>query len=125
LKNERKYTVAESGAGIYTVTGDILPIRLIDSRELSYEENLWLKSLDDGHDGHSFLRIDKEIIRKGKTARLGAYLYAIIGANREAVKEARKMGKKMSLIDTLANKKKPGITPGFLKTGKFLTRQKP
>jgi len=94
LRRERGYTVAETGAGIYTVTGDILPIQIIDSRRLSTEENLWLKGLSDRHDGQSFSRIDEEISKKAKTARLRAYLYTITSANPEATKEAIKMGKK-------------------------------
>ena len=35
--------VDERSSGIYTVEGDILPIQIIDSRQLSADENLWLK----------------------------------------------------------------------------------
>jgi hypothetical protein len=94
LQCEHGYTVAETSPGIYTVTGDILPIQIIDSRKLPEEENLWLRSLSDKHDGSTLARLDKEISKKGKTERLQAYLYAIITANYAAAKEAVKMGKK-------------------------------
>jgi hypothetical protein len=43
LKNVRGFAVEETGPGIYTVSGDILPIQVIDSSRLPTEENLWLK----------------------------------------------------------------------------------
>jgi hypothetical protein len=48
LKEIRKYRVEERGAGIYVVEGDIMPIQIIDNRELSAGENLWLKGLGKG-----------------------------------------------------------------------------
>jgi hypothetical protein len=91
LKNERNYTVAETSSGIYTVSGDILPIQVIDSRKLSVDENLWLKSLSNKHDRFTIEQVGKEINKQGKAARLAAYLYALTKANPEAAKEAIKM----------------------------------
>jgi len=91
LKRERGYTVAETGPGIYTVSGDMLPVQIIDSRKLSDEENLWLKGLNGGHDGRTLDRIESKIKEKEKDARLGAYLHAIIHANSEAAEEVMKM----------------------------------
>ncbi|MDR1302468.1 MAG: hypothetical protein LBK43_08380 [Treponema sp.] len=45
LTSERGYGGEETGSGIYTVRGDYLPIQLIETKRLSGEENLWLKSL--------------------------------------------------------------------------------
>jgi hypothetical protein len=45
LKNVRGCTVEETGHGIYNIVGDILPIQIIDNRQLSAEESLWLKNL--------------------------------------------------------------------------------
>ncbi|GBU26741.1 hypothetical protein R84B8_00253 [Treponema sp. R8-4-B8] len=91
LKNERGYDVAETGLGIYTVSGDILPIQVIDSRKLSAEENLWLKSLSNRLKHAEFSRVNAEIKRQGKAARLSAYLYVIAGENDKAMKEEIKM----------------------------------
>ena len=38
LRDERNYSVAETGPGIYNISGDILPIQIIDSRKLSVDE---------------------------------------------------------------------------------------
>jgi len=88
LRRERGYTVEKTGTGIYTVSGDILPIQIINSRKLSEKENLWLKSLNKEHDGLTIDRLDDEIHKRGKTSRLRAYLYAIIWANPGAAEEA-------------------------------------
>jgi hypothetical protein len=98
LEKERNYTVAESGPGIYNIEGDILPIQIIDSRRLPTEENLWLKSLSNGHARFTIDRIDREINKKGRIVQLQAYLYAIISANPEAVKEAIRMGNKFDEV---------------------------
>jgi len=91
LKNERHYTVAETGSGIYTISGDILPIQIIDSRRLSAEENLWLKNLSKELECTAITQVGKEINRQGKAARLAAYLNVIILANPVAIKEAIEM----------------------------------
>ncbi|WP_461256832.1 hypothetical protein [Treponema sp. R80B11-R83G3] len=91
LKYERGYNVAETGLGIYTVSGDILPIQVIDSSRLSAEENLWLKSLSNKLGYDEFSWVSDEIERQGKAARLGAYFYVIAGVNDAALKEKIKM----------------------------------
>jgi hypothetical protein len=91
LKNERKFTIAETSPGIYTVNGDILPIQVIDSRKLSADENLWLKSLSNELEHTAITRVGKEIDKQGKPARLEAFLNAILLANPIAVKEAIEM----------------------------------
>jgi hypothetical protein len=74
LQNEHGYEVAETAEGIYTVKGDILPIQIIDSRRLSADENLWLKSLSDRLNPVEITRISEEITRQEKDARITAYL---------------------------------------------------
>ncbi|MDR2702320.1 MAG: hypothetical protein LBB72_07810 [Spirochaetaceae bacterium] len=91
LKNERRYKVAETSPGIYTVSGDILPIQVINSRKLPAEENLWLKNLNNEHNRFTIDRVSNEIDKQGKAARLAAYLYTILTANFAVAKEAIKM----------------------------------
>jgi hypothetical protein len=92
LRKERGYAVEERGAGVYTVIGDILPIQIINSRRLSAEENLWLKSLSNQLDISGFSRISEEISRLGKAARIAAYVDAIARANTGTVEEVIRMG---------------------------------
>jgi len=91
LENERKYEVAQTSSGIYTVRGDILPIQVIDSRKLPVEENLWLKSLSNDLEYTAITEIGNEIYKQGKAARLAAYLYVLTQANSTAAREAVKM----------------------------------
>ena len=91
LHDERGYAVAENHPGIYTVSGDVLPIQVIDSRRLPADENLWLKSLSNRLDTSAFSRINEEVNRQGKAARIAAYLDAIVWANTGTVEEVIQM----------------------------------
>jgi hypothetical protein len=91
LREVRSYTVEERGRGIYTVTGDIMPIQVIDSRKLSEGENLWLRNLDNELNVERIRRITGEIARAGKEARIRAYVDAIMRANAGMVEEAIRM----------------------------------
>jgi len=92
LCDERGYAVAENYPGIYTISGDILPIQVIDSRRLPADENLWLKSLSNRLDTSAFSRINEEVARQDKEAQIAAYLDVIVRANTKTVKEIVKMG---------------------------------
>jgi hypothetical protein len=91
LQKIRLYTVEERSKGIYTVTGDIMPIQVIDSRKLSEGENLWLRNLDNELNVEEIRRITWEIARAGKGARIQAYLDAIVRANAGVVEEVIRM----------------------------------
>ena len=45
LTKIKKYQVTEVEKGIYYVIGDLIPIQILVTKNLSWEENLWLKSL--------------------------------------------------------------------------------
>jgi hypothetical protein len=97
LQHERKYTVVENSPGIYTVNGDVLPIQIIDSRRLSAEDNLWLRTLSNDLEYKAVMEIGREVSLQGEYARLGAFLDAIIRANTKAVEEAIEMDKKLTI----------------------------
>ena len=97
LENERGYRVEETSSGIYTVSGDILPIQVIDSRKLPMEENLWLKCLSDELDQLKVRQVSAEIVRHGKAARIAAYLNVIAKANTKAIQEAIRMDDTLTL----------------------------
>jgi len=99
LKNIRGYKVEEKSSGIYTVSGDILPIQIIDGRKLSVEENLWLKNLDNRLDAPGVGRIAREIQRKGKGARVQAYINVIARANADIIEEAANMSKSAKSLE--------------------------
>jgi len=97
LKNERKYTVEQTGPGIYTISGDILPLQIIDSRLLPVEENLWLKSLSNRLDITALSKISGEIYRQGKAVRISAYLDVIVRANAQTLREVIQMGDALTI----------------------------
>ena len=47
LQRERRYGIEKKWPGVYIVSGDPLPIQVINSEELSAAENRWLKGLSD------------------------------------------------------------------------------
>jgi len=87
----RGYKVDEILPGIYIVSGDILPIQIIDNRKLLEEENIWLKDLDNRLDAPEMRRITAEIYRQGKAVRIKAYLDVITRANLKSLREAGRM----------------------------------
>jgi len=97
-KNDCHYTVAKTSPGIYTIGGDILPIQIINSSQLSAEENLWLKNLRRKLGYTAITQIGKEINRQGKAVHIAAYWNAILHANPAAIKEAIEM-KRISKLD--------------------------
>ena len=102
LENERRYKVEENPSGIYTVSGDILPIQIINSSRLSAEENLWLKDLSYKLAPLEIQQILSEINRHGKGASVGTYLDVITRANQNSIMEALKMGKPiLSFVEML------------------------
>jgi hypothetical protein len=101
LDGQRGYTVEERWPGIYIVSGDIMPIQIIDNRRLSEEENIWLKDLDDGLKALELRRITDEARRRGKAARIGAYLDVILRANKESLKEMMNMSDSVLTLDMI------------------------
>ena len=91
LTGDRKFTVEEKWPGIYIVTGDVLPIQIIDSGKISEVENLWLKGLDNQLDARQVRRITDKIAGLDKDAQIWAYLDVIARANKKALQEAYEM----------------------------------
>jgi hypothetical protein len=103
LQNVRGYTVAETTEGIYSIQGDVIPMQIIDSRKLSADENLWLKSLSNKLNSGEITRISEEITRQKKEERIAAYLYAITQANTESIQEAMEMRNALTLEQVIEN----------------------
>jgi len=101
LRDARGCAVEKKWPGIYIVSGDPLPIQIIDSRELSADENLWLKGLSNALDAQGWRNILAEIARLGKSGLTGAYFNAIMRANRESLREAYKMSDDTLAVDSL------------------------
>jgi hypothetical protein len=94
LTGTRGYTTEETSPGIYLVTGDYVPIQIIESGKLSEQENLWLKSLVKGLPAVNAGSILDKARKLGDKAQLGAYLYMLSRANPEAFLEAENMARR-------------------------------
>ena len=100
--HQKNFTVAKTDAGIYNVTGDILPIQIIDSRKLSAEDNTWLKNLSNRLNVSAFMQIENKINRLNKSVHVLAYFDAITRANNKILLEVMKMGKtQLSYLEML------------------------
>jgi uncharacterized protein (DUF2249 family) len=91
LQERRRYAVEEKWPGVYIVKGDVMPIQIIDSRKLSADENLWLKSLRRRLDKTAIDKAIEERERQYKSVKYDAYFDVIFRANPEAFKEVMGM----------------------------------
>jgi len=98
LKNDRGYAVEETGHGIYTVKGDIIPVQVIDSRKLSAGENLWLKGLRKRLGPVELLQLGDAGVKEDD-ALVNPYFHAIVHANPNAIEEAKKMSSSAKTLD--------------------------
>jgi hypothetical protein len=115
LTGERGYGVEETGPGIYTVSGDYLPIQIIETKRLPVEENLWLKSLTNDLEGGAASAILEA--RKGAAweAPLSAYLDVLLRANPRAFMEALNMANHTETFEEVFTK--AGIIPQWIERG--------
>jgi hypothetical protein len=114
LEQVRGYKVEKTAEGIYTVVGDIIPIQIINTRELSMEENLWLRDLSNDLKTAAYERVLTAIQRLDKGARIGAYLDVLVRANLAVTEEVTMSEKAMTLEGVL---KKAGYIDLWLKQG--------
>ena len=91
MREVRGYTVEEKCSGIYTVSGDILPIQIIDRSKLLLEENVWLKGLSNHLGLKEFSKVTEAAGRLGKAGQIAAYVDAIANANPKTMEEVIKM----------------------------------
>ena len=94
LIETRHYKVNEAAKGIYLVSGDYIPIQIIESKRLSENENLWLRSLTNDLEIPGANAIFEERKKWTDKAPLDAYLDVLLRANPEIFLEAGNMRKK-------------------------------
>jgi len=122
LTGTRGYTVEETSPGIYKVSGDYLPIQIIESGKLSEQENLWLKSLKKGLQTSKVGVIINEIDKSGNKTSLSAYLDVLLRANPEAFSEARNMAKRKRSPTFEEVFTRAGIIPEWIERGRVQGR---
>jgi hypothetical protein len=115
LTGERKYTIEETWPGIYTARGGYLPIQIIETKRLSGEENLWLKSLGGDLESGAV----SAILEAGKAAMreapLSAYLDVLLRANPRAFLEAWTMANDTAAFEEVFTE--AGVIPQWIERG--------
>jgi hypothetical protein len=107
--------VTETSTGVYVVSGYPVDIQVIESKKLPFEENLWLKGLSNDLNAEAAGSILKESRKRNREAELGAYIYAILSANKETIREVVKMADGALPFDELMEEL--GLTAEWEKRG--------
>jgi predicted transposase YdaD len=107
--------VEETGPGIYTVIGDYLPIQIIETKRLSEEENLWLKSLTNDLERGAARAILEGRKDAPREVPLSAYMDVLLRANPEAFMEAWNMANSTRTFEEVFTE--AGIIPQWIEQG--------
>jgi len=91
LTGVRGYTVEKTSPGIYKVTGDYLPIQIIETKKLSKKENLCLESIRKGLKESNLRAILEEGEKWAREINIDAYMDVVLRANNKALSEVYKM----------------------------------
>ena len=93
LQEVKGYTVQWSEAGIYQVQGDLIPIQIIVTKELSRGKNLWLNSLTNKlSETESARYLVADYINHPKNNLYRSVIETIIRANKKTFEEVNGMG---------------------------------
>ncbi len=92
LISERELRVSPQENGIYYITGEIFPVQLILTSQLSAKNNLWLKNLtNDLQKGAEMECLAKEYGKHQKDTLYKSVMNIIIRANRKSFEEEKYM----------------------------------
>ena len=83
LRNTPGYSVEQRHPGIFMVTGAMMPIQVIDIRELSDEENLWLHNLSLDMPKENAQWVSGVDRKYGNRIDMGVYVSAVMSANHD------------------------------------------
>jgi hypothetical protein len=117
LVETRGYTAEETSPGIYLVSGDYLPIQIIESGKLPEQENMWLSFMAKGLKAGSLNSILDEVDKRGNKAQLGAYFAVLLRANSKAFLEGINMARsKLPTLEEVLTE--AGLIPEWIERGR-------
>jgi hypothetical protein len=116
LTDVRHYTVDETWPGIHVVSGDFLPIQIIESKKLPEAENLWLKSLTNTLEIGAATVILEEGRKWVNKTPLDAYLDILLRANPETFLEVQNMANGTLTFEEVFTR--AGIIPRWIERGR-------
>jgi len=112
LAGIRGYQIKETSPGIYQITGDYIPIQIIESRKLSEDENLWLNSLRNDLKTENVGTILQQGKKFTQKMNISAYMDILNQANLNTFTEVKKM---FSLTEfSIDNLNETGVLPKML-----------
>jgi hypothetical protein len=114
LEGERRYRVEERWPGIRVVTGDYLPIQIIETKKLPDTDNLWLKALAYDLETQKINSILQERKKLGQAAPMDAWLDVVLHANPKTFQEVLMAQGALTLEDVLTE---AGLIPKWLEEG--------
>lgn len=127
LQKKHGFRISKIDAGIYYVTGDIIPIQIIVTRHLNPEKNLWLSSLTDHLTDIQVTQKLLEDFGKHKQNRLyRSAINIIMQANKTQFQEVKDMlceALEELMKDELEEKRTLGLMQG-LEEGRIEGRMK-
>jgi len=98
LEAERGFTVQDEGNGIYYIHGEIVPIQILESKNLSEDENLFLRNLRSNLSGEDMLKTLKSYKERKPLDAKNVFLDRIVKANPSAFMEAMNMSEAVKEI---------------------------
>jgi len=91
LKNERRLEVEDLDNGIYYISGDIVPIQILESKQLSPDSNLFLRNLRSNLSAEDMLKTLQSYKERKPLDDKNVFLDRLVKANPKAFKEAMNM----------------------------------
>ena len=98
LENERGYIIKNYGNGIYLIIGDIVPIQILESKNLHEKENLFLRNLRSNLSATEMMNTLNSYKKYKPLDDKNVYVDRIVRANLSAFKEATKMSEAVRTI---------------------------
>ncbi len=114
-EQERSYEVRREEDGIYYIYGDVIPIQLILTSQLSGEKNFWLRNMTNSiAEPQAAERLIAEYEKHKNSGLYQAVMDIIVRANKETFEEVKDMCKALEELmkDELEACRKKGLTEG-------------
>jgi len=91
LENDHGYTIVDNGNGIYYLHGMEIPVQILESKNLSADENLFLRNLRSNVTSEDMRKIMQTYNEHRFFDRRNVFLDRISSANKQSYKEAVSM----------------------------------
>jgi hypothetical protein len=115
LTDVRSYKITETASGIYQVSGDYIPMQIIESKKLPGRENMWLKSLANDLKNDDAKTILEEAEKRGRETPMDAYWDVLLRANLKTFLEVRNMARAATFEEVLTE---AGLIPEWMERGR-------